>query len=145
MKIKNLKTKRLKELEARLTTTTAKLDKANRKLAEHENGQDHHNHNQPVSSTLVARRLDEIQNRVNILELNDNEMESKLTTVKNDVDLVDNLVKKTDLISKASENFVKNLREKLVRKIQGRSANSYDRKFQKVVRISRTILVKIFD
>ena len=109
MEIKNLYTKRLKELEARLTTTTAKLDKANRKLAEHENGQDHHNHNQPVSSTLVARRLDEIQNRVNILELTDNEMELTLTTVKNDVDLVDNLVKKTDLISKASENFTNDL------------------------------------
>ena len=98
IKIANLNTKRLKDLEARLTTTTAKLDKANRKLAEHENGQDHDH--QPVSSTLVTRRLDEIQNRVNILELSDHEMESTLTTVKSDVDLVDNLVKKTDLISK---------------------------------------------
>ena len=102
VKNSNLNTKRLKDLEARLTTTTAKLDKANRKLAEHENGQDHDHDHQPVSSTLVTRRLDEIQNRVNILELSDHEMESTLTTVKSDVDLVDNLVKKTDLISKVS-------------------------------------------
>lgn len=88
------------QLEARLTATTTKLNTANQKLAEHENGEGHQT--SPMSDHSLTRRMDEIKHRVEILELTDQEMESTLAIVQGDIDRVENLVKKTDLISKVS-------------------------------------------
>lgn len=91
------------QLEARLTATTTKLNTANQKLAEHENGDGHHQ-STPASDHTVTRRMDEIKHRVEILELTDQEMETTLAIVQSDMDRVGNVVKKTDLISKVSRN-----------------------------------------
>lgn len=96
---KNKVNRRLSHLEEQLTATTEKLNRANQKLAEHQ-----HDNTQPMSGSVnvIDRRLDEAQRRIKILELSDQEMDNDIQRLQEKIDLVENLDRKTDLISKVN-------------------------------------------